>query len=126
MIVYNVILLIVKTMSFRIGKYTVVCQTDANTSHSGPLPFNRDDIAYIVEEVWRGKSGLGTHSERICLTRWDKRKPLSFQNCICLTRAEADRHDKYDPEKLHEYYTSEQLAYIQQRFEEERVYSQWR
>jgi hypothetical protein len=90
------------------------------------IPFDRDDIAYIVEEVWRGKSVLSGMSDKLCLTRWDCRLPMSFQNCVCLTKSETMRHEAYDPDKLHELYSAEILALVEKRFTEERYYSQWR
>ncbi|RKP23392.1 YKL027W-like protein, partial [Syncephalis pseudoplumigaleata] len=93
---------------------------------SAGIPFDRDDIAYIVEEVWRGKSVLSGTSDKLCLTRWDRRRPISFQNCVCLTKSEATRHDTHDPDRLHELYSAEELALVEKRFTEERYYSQWR
>ncbi|KAI9595962.1 hypothetical protein BDF19DRAFT_471183 [Syncephalis fuscata] len=90
------------------------------------IPFDRDDIAYIIEEVWRGKSILSGMSDKLCLTRWDRRLPVTFQNCVCLTKQEATRHDAHDPEKLHELYPAEVMALVERRFTEERYYSQWR
>ncbi|RKP22357.1 hypothetical protein SYNPS1DRAFT_20178 [Syncephalis pseudoplumigaleata] len=90
------------------------------------IPFDRDDIAYIVEEVWHGKSVLSGTSDKLCLTRWDRRRPISFQNCVCLTKSEATRHDAHDPDRLHELYSAEELALVEKRFTEERYYSQWR
>ncbi|KAI8048971.1 hypothetical protein BDF22DRAFT_700487 [Syncephalis plumigaleata] len=90
------------------------------------IPFDRDDIAYIVEEVWRGKSVLTGMSDKLCLTRWDRRLPMSFQNCVCLTKSEATRHEACDPDNLHELYSAETLALVEKRFTEERYYSQWR
>ncbi|KAI5277445.1 hypothetical protein KEM54_005028, partial [Ascosphaera aggregata] len=36
------------------------------------LPITKDDIAYLVEEVYRGKSVVSGLSTRLALTRWKK------------------------------------------------------
>jgi hypothetical protein len=36
----------------------------------GPCPFNMSDVAYILEEVWRGRSAISGGFERVTLTRW--------------------------------------------------------
>ncbi|GAN08987.1 ubiquitin--protein ligase molybdopterin-converting factor [Mucor ambiguus] len=51
------------------------------------------DVAYIFEEMWHGKSVVSGPNDKLALTRWDKSKPLSYFNTVCLTRQEANEHD---------------------------------
>lgn len=93
------------------------------------IPVSKSDIAYIVEEVFRGKSVVSGESTRLQLSRWDISKPLSLQNTVLLTKNEVkvheDRHLK-GGEKLEDVYTKEVLDLVAKRFEEEKWYSNFR
>jgi len=54
-----------------------------------------DDVGYIIEEVFRGHSVLEPfHASRLTLVKWRKEKAPSWGNVICLTKAEANIHEK--------------------------------
>ncbi|XP_037960670.1 IQ and ubiquitin-like domain-containing protein [Teleopsis dalmanni] len=68
-----------------------------------------DDIRYIIEKIWHGRSILSLNNDlRILrLPRWVRSEPWAPWNCICVTEEEAryhnqikDIHVTYD-EKLH-------------------------
>lgn len=61
---------------------------------SRTIPFDIKDVGYIFEEMWLGKSILSGPVDKPAIVRWDRSKPLSFTNVICLTRDEAAKHDK--------------------------------
>ncbi|KAJ4602397.1 hypothetical protein HRR84_002154 [Exophiala dermatitidis] len=110
------------------------------------IPINKDDISYLVEEVFRGKSvvsGLGT---RLALIRW--RKPpggfkidpeylpegqkmikLQLTDLVMMTKEEAQRHEKLvlrgdaTPEDI---YDSDVLLLVKKRHDEERSYERYR
>lgn len=93
------------------------------------IPISKNDIAYIVEEVFRGKSVVSGESTRLQLSRWDISKPLSLQNTVLLTKSEAKSHeDKHlkGGEKLENLYSKDILDLVSKRFEEEKWYSQFR
>lgn len=52
------------------------------------------EVAYVYEELWLGKSVISKQTDRLALTRWDRSKPLSLTNTVCMTKEEADAHDK--------------------------------
>ncbi|KAJ1922003.1 hypothetical protein H4219_000350 [Mycoemilia scoparia] len=86
---------------------------------NGNIILSQDDCGYILEEIWKGKSAVSGAVEKLALTRWDYSKPLSFQNCVCMTKSEANKHEalKVRPE---EYYSKDVLDWVKQRFEQER------
>lgn len=60
------------------------------------IPFSVNDIAYLFEEVFRGRSvvppfdTLGTGQ----LERWDPSRPLGYNNIALFTRPQAREHEK--------------------------------
>ncbi|KAJ5176676.1 tRNA threonylcarbamoyladenosine dehydratase 2 [Penicillium canariense] len=75
------------------------------------LPINKDDIQYIVEEVFRGKSVVTGLSTRLVLIPWEvpsrgftmdltweqdgqKLYPLDPAELVCMTKDEATRHER--------------------------------
>ncbi|KAI7833374.1 hypothetical protein BX661DRAFT_178286 [Kickxella alabastrina] len=95
-------------------------------SAGGPmLQMSVDDVGYMLEEIWRGRSAVSGSTDRLVLTRWHREKPMSTGNCISLTRAEADKHDALEcaPE---DYYSPEIVAFIERRLAEERHLSTMR
>ncbi|KAI9012854.1 hypothetical protein BC832DRAFT_267153 [Gaertneriomyces semiglobifer] len=90
------------------------------------LTLNIGDVGYIFEEIWRGRSALGGGFDKLQLTRWDVTKPAGFGNCICLTRAEAEKFDKVKPEDREAVYGREFIEFVEKRLEEEKSINQWR
>ncbi|KAJ1549906.1 hypothetical protein HK096_009787, partial [Nowakowskiella sp. JEL0078] len=76
------------------------------------IPLNIRDIGYIVEEIWFGKSALSGTFDKCVLTRWDITKPADFGNLICLSKSEAQIHDKLKPDELASYYSVDFLSYV--------------
>ncbi|KAI8391210.1 uncharacterized protein BYT42DRAFT_489889 [Radiomyces spectabilis] len=60
-------------------------------------PLDVRDVGYIFERMWHGGSIISGPQDRLALTRWDRTKPLSSLNAVCLSRTEADAHDKLPP-----------------------------
>lgn len=72
------------------------------------IPITQDDVGYLVEEVYHGRSIISGLSTRLCLIRWkkpsedfiDKRTPkqknslLQMNELVCMTKEEAARHEK--------------------------------
>ncbi|KAJ1731881.1 hypothetical protein LPJ72_003713 [Coemansia sp. Benny D160-2] len=86
------------------------------------LQMNTDDCGYVLEEIWHGKSALSGATDRLALTRWERNRPMTTSNCVCLTKDEADKHDRLTgcPK---DHYPSETVAFIEKRFEQEKQLS---
>ncbi|CAO3633063.1 unnamed protein product [Mucor hiemalis] len=90
-------------------------------------PLDVPDVAYLFEEMWHGKSVISGPDDKLALTRWDKSKPLSYFNTVCMTRTEANTHDKL-PENvnLEDYYGKEIYEKVVKRFDDEkRIQDVW-
>ncbi|KAJ3286319.1 hypothetical protein HK104_009101 [Borealophlyctis nickersoniae] len=90
------------------------------------IPLNISDIGYIFEEIWRGRSAISGTFEKLQLTRWDVREPAGFSNIVCLTRAEAEKHEKIPPGGLEAHYSKEVIDYVNERLAIEKEMSKWR
>lgn len=72
------------------------------------IPVTKDDVGYIVEEVFRGRSVLSGLPTRLALTRWkapkdgfqiyqwngQKHSKLQLGELVCMTKDEAAAHEK--------------------------------
>ncbi|KAJ2161419.1 hypothetical protein GGF46_001514 [Coemansia sp. RSA 552] len=89
------------------------------------LQMSTDDCGYMLEEIWRGRSAVSGATDKLALTRWRHDLPMTTSNCVCLTKAEADIHDKLEvaPE---EYYPPEVVQYVEKRLAEEKHLSTMR
>jgi tRNA threonylcarbamoyladenosine dehydratase len=75
------------------------------------IPLNSQDVAYLVEEVFRGKSVVSGLTTRLALVRWQKPRDgyrvettlekegqifvkLYPHELVCLTKEEAQRHER--------------------------------
>lgn len=58
------------------------------------LPIDETDVAYILEDLHRGRSLIPPHPvpNKYVLTRWDPSTPLSVENCVVLDASEHRRH----------------------------------
>lgn len=90
-------------------------------------PLDVRDVGYIFEEMWHGKSVISGPDDKASLTRWDKSKPLSYFNTVCMTRVEANTHDKLPKDtNLEDYYGQDIYRKIMNRFDDEkRIQNVW-
>ena len=109
------------------------------------LPLSRDDISYLVEEVFRGKSVVSGLSTRLALVPW--RKPnsgfralveeesgqknikTSTSDFVLVTKEEAQKHEKevLNGETLPEdFYGPSVSSLVQRRLDEETTYDKYR
>lgn len=120
--------------------------TDGQDAVGLRLPVSRDDVSYLVEEVFRAKSVVSGFSTRLALIRW--RKPvggfridevylkegqkmikLPLTELVLMTKEEAQRHEKLvlrgdsTPEQVYE---PDVLAMVKKRRDEERAYERYR
>ncbi|KAJ1734376.1 hypothetical protein LPJ61_001097, partial [Coemansia biformis] len=101
-------------------------EKDRGAAHGGPqLHMSTDDCAYMLEEIWRGKSAVSGSTDRLALTRWRPTLPMTTANCVCMTKAEADRHDRLEgaPE---DHYPADTIDFIERRLAEEKHLSTMR
>ncbi|KAJ1659696.1 hypothetical protein IWQ61_001282 [Dispira simplex] len=103
-----------------------LCNRNGKNYHNQKnIPLSKEDVGYLFEEIWRGRSVVSGSFEKPALTRWHKDQPLSLQNCVTMTKHEADLHDALEvpPE---EYYEVDVVARVQNRLAEEKRLACWR
>ncbi|CAH7671609.1 hypothetical protein BY996DRAFT_4573115 [Phakopsora pachyrhizi] len=89
------------------------------------IPFTESDVGYIFEEVYRGRSTICPTvkvTSTPSLIRWDPNQDLKFENCVAMTREEAEIHqtevliNRGDPVKV---WGTETVELVNNRFDEE-------
>lgn len=95
------------------------------------VPVNLNDVGYLIEEIFRGKSCISGDSNKLCLSLW--KPPVGEQadldNLIVLTKSE----QKYHEEKVliggapvEEVYSPKTLDIVEKRMKEQKWESQFR
>jgi tRNA threonylcarbamoyladenosine dehydratase len=107
------------------------------------LPLTTDDVAYLVEEIFRGKSVISGLSTRLVLTRWrqpyksfleekypgQKNSLMKMTDLVVMTKEEAAVHDieilrgDKTPEDL---YSPSILKLVEERIAEETSFQKYR
>lgn len=108
------------------------------------LPVTKDDVGYLVEEVYRGRSVISRLPTRLTLVRWtapkggfhvevdaegQKAVRLDLNDLICMTKEEAAAHEREvlkggrAPES---FYSGDVVETVRRRREEERWYQKYR
>lgn len=108
------------------------------------IPVTKDDVGYLVEEVYRGRSVVTGLPTRLALIRWEKPDAgfkvdedwegqkysrLQLGDLVCMTKEEAAVHEKEvlkggkAPEEMYE---REVIELVEKRRQEERHYSKYR
>ncbi|KAF6812323.1 putative ThiF domain protein [Colletotrichum sojae] len=86
----------------------LVQHMDGNEESKGlKVPVTLGDAAYLLEELWKGRSAITGLTNRPVLVRWkrpegkiklqigeQKWTDIRFRNLVCMTRDEAMRHEK--------------------------------
>ncbi|EPQ27770.1 uncharacterized protein PFL1_04515 [Pseudozyma flocculosa PF-1] len=101
----------------------------AGGSTSGPhlgIPFNVNDVCYLFEEVFRGRSVVPPFDSlsQAQLERWDSTLPLSYSNVALFSRAQAKIHEREVLKKGRspiEVWGSETARMVKRRMAEQRV-----
>jgi tRNA threonylcarbamoyladenosine dehydratase len=87
-------------------------------------PFSVDDVGYIVEEVFRGRSVLEPfHTTRLNLVKWRAEGNVEWGNVICLTKSEGIEHEKRvlkGMEMVEDVYGMEVISRVDEIWREER------
>lgn len=110
------------------------------------LGINTADIAYLVEEIYRGKSVVSGLSSRLVVVRWlkpvdgevversyeaegQKSSNLTLEGCVLVTKEEARRHELevlLGSSSVESLYEPDVLARVQRRQEEEKAFRRYR
>ncbi|KAL8744354.1 MAG: hypothetical protein Q9190_003387 [Brigantiaea leucoxantha] len=108
------------------------------------IPVTKDDIAYLVEEVFRGRSVISELPTRLSLVRWrapkdgyaidrnwkaQKSSKVAIHDLVCMTKEEATVHEKEvlkggsPPEAI---YNMDVVRRVEKRQEEDLQYRRYR
>jgi len=107
------------------------------------IPVSVDDVGYLVEEVYNGKSVISGLFNRLALVRWlqppadfvdtsiegQKVSPLKLRHLVCMTKEEAARHEKEvlrGGKSVQEVWGDEVAKRVEERMKEEEVYERFR
>ncbi|KAI9804481.1 MAG: hypothetical protein M1825_001380 [Sarcosagium campestre] len=116
------------------------------------IPVTKDDVGYLVEEVYRGRSVLSGVPTKLALVRWrlpapssaaaggpsstvdthipgQKRARLQLGDLVCMTKEEAAAHLNAvlkGGERLQDVYSPDILTLVERRQREEEAYSRFR
>lgn len=110
------------------------------------IPFTVGDVAFLIEDIYRGKSAISGLPTRLTLIRWckpdndmvdiigappsqgQKASKLSFSDLVCVTKDEAARHEQiFRGEKTYEdLYCHRVLARVARRQKEAAAYEDLR
>ncbi|KAK9457531.1 hypothetical protein V1511DRAFT_493888 [Dipodascopsis uninucleata] len=98
---------------------------------SQKLPIDVNDVGYLVEEVFRGRSVVSRESggNRIALTKWLKTGGWTCDNLVLMTREEVKKHEQRvlkGNENIEDIYPPSVLDLVRKRFDEEKAYSKYR
>ncbi|OGE56765.1 hypothetical protein PENARI_c002G07513 [Penicillium arizonense] len=109
-------------------------------------PISKDDIAFLVEEVYRGKSAVSGLPNRLVLIPWQnpthgwkmdlslehegqKLIPININELVCMTKEEASHHEKEvlkGGKPVEEVYDTTVLQRVNLRKKEAEEYEQYR
>ncbi|KAF1830585.1 hypothetical protein BDW02DRAFT_558700 [Decorospora gaudefroyi] len=107
------------------------------------IPITQDDVGYLVEEVYSGRSIVSGLTTRLSLIRWnkptesfiDKRTPgqrnslLKMKELVLMTKEEAAKHEKEvlkGHKSLEDVYDAETIERVNKRLAEEERFERFR
>ena len=103
------------------------------------IPVNAEDVGYLVDEVWRGRSAISGLTSRLALVRWrrprgewvdtrtegQKAVRVGLDELVCVTKDEMLAHERRvlkGDEEPEEVYGREVAELVERRWAEERGY----
>lgn len=109
------------------------------------IPFSKDDVGYIVDDISRGKSTITGLANRLVLVPWErpaggfrpdpgwekegqKLMPIRLQDLVCMTKEEATRHERevlVGEKPVEEVYSEEEIQRVKQRMKETEYYEKY-
>ena len=107
------------------------------------IPVTADDVGYLIEEVYHGRSVISGLASRLALTRWrkpsrdwiDKRTPgrkadkLDLSDLVCMTKDEMLKHEQEvlkEGKAPEEIYDQSVVDLVKRRTDEEKHFSKQR
>jgi hypothetical protein len=91
------------------------------------IKVSAEDLSFIFQETWQSRSAISKAvNEKMVIIRWNPTKPVDFGNLICMTKKEALAHEALNPQDFKSNYSTETLAYIEERFRKESQIRKWR
>lgn len=108
------------------------------------LPITKDDVGYLVEEVYRGKSVVSGLPTRLALIRWrapkggfgpdttwggQKWSRMALKDLVCMTKDEAAAHEREilrGGKRPEEVYDDRVVQLVDRRMAEELAFEQYR
>lgn len=110
------------------------------------IPVSKEDVGFLVEEVWRGKSVVSGLPNRLALVPWERPAggfapdpkwakegqkffPLQLKDLVCMTKEEATVHEREilrGGKKVEEVYDERTVQKVKQRMREAESYEQYR
>ncbi|KAH8701831.1 hypothetical protein BGW36DRAFT_290215 [Talaromyces proteolyticus] len=106
------------------------------------LPLSRDDVGYMLDEIWRGRSAISGLPSRLALVPWErpatgfridpqweregqKLVRVGVQNLVCMTKEESARHEREvlrGGKRVEDVYDEKQLQSVRARLKEAEIY----
>ncbi|EAU33544.1 conserved hypothetical protein [Aspergillus terreus NIH2624] len=106
------------------------------------IPVSKDDVGFIVDEIYRGKSAISGLTSRLTIVPWErpaggfvvdpvyegegqKCLPLRLKDLVCMTKEEAAVHERevlLGSKKPEEFYDSKVVEKVKQRSKEVELY----
>lgn len=129
------------------GLYDRLAKAEIGKDFTGlRVPVSRDDVAYLVEDIWRGRSAVTGLPSRLALVPWERPArgfrpdpewekegqkviPVALQDLACLTKEEATRHERevlLGGKSVQQVYNEDVLQMVQQRMKEVEFYEKFR
>jgi tRNA threonylcarbamoyladenosine dehydratase len=126
------------------GMVARLVQQEGGNSVGLRLTISKDDVSYLIEEIYRGKSVVSGLSTRLALVPWrrdggfaarvqnehdQKYLKLKLSDIVLMTKEEGQRHEREvlkDGKSLEAVYSQEVLDMVKRRHDEERQYEKYR
>lgn len=109
------------------------------------LALTPDDVGYVIEEVYKGKSVVSGLPTRLALTRWQwkdddravvnhsipgqRSSTLRLSDLVCMTKEEVSRHEKEvlsGARRIEDVYEGQIVERVRRRMDEEASYEMYR
>jgi tRNA A37 threonylcarbamoyladenosine dehydratase len=110
------------------------------------IPLSKDEVGYLLDEVWRGRSVVSGITNKLALIPWERPSQgfvidpqwaqegqrlvaLDVKKLVCMTKEEAARHEREvlrGGKKVEDLYDEKILQLVEARFKEAEVYEQYR
>ncbi|KAJ3287055.1 hypothetical protein HDU79_006006 [Rhizoclosmatium sp. JEL0117] len=88
--------------------------TPEDANYNAIALLQESDMRHLIDAIWNRQSCISAakNMDDLVMTRWDHSMEVSPWNCILLTKAEAEKHDRSNPMDL---YTDDFIRKIKQK-----------